>query len=146
MIKTKKDAFAKYGIVQDNERWSWSGINTDITPPIDPNLALPLCVMTIWTDQRKFDKEKRQYEWSIFNAENEIWRDSLGNKKRIEHIKFCLDKLDGKFKAIFVEPINSGIYDETRSIKKITVNHKISFKITEFDEKTGECSAIGKMD
>ena len=91
-MKRKKDAFAKYGIVQDNERWSWSGINTDITPPIDPNLELPLCVMTIWTDQRKFDKEKRQYEWSIFNAENGIWKDSLGNKKRIEHIKFCLDK------------------------------------------------------
>ena len=57
-MKRKKDAFAKYGIVQDNERWSWSGINTDITPPIDPNLELPLCVMTIWTDQRKFNKEK----------------------------------------------------------------------------------------
>ena len=54
--------------------------------------------------------------------------------------------MSGKFKAIFVEPISPGIYDETRSIKKITVNHKISFKITEFDEETGECSAIGKLD
>ncbi len=146
MIKTKKDAFASYGIVQDNERWSWSGINTDNIPPINPDLDLPLCVMTIWTDQRKFDKEKRQYEWSTFNAENEIWRDSFGNKKRIEHIKFCLKNMDGKFKAIFVEPINPGVYDETRAIKKITVNHKITFEIIDFNKDTGECSAIGKIE
>ena len=60
-MKTKKDAFAKYGIVQDNERWSWSGINTDKIPTIDPNIELPLCVMTIWTDQRKFNNAKFRF-------------------------------------------------------------------------------------
>ena len=48
--------------------------------------------------------------------------------------------------GIFVEPINPGVYDETRAIKKITVNHKITFEITDFNKDTGECSAIGKIE
>ena len=137
MTINKKEAFAKFGIKQKNEVWSWSGINRDAPIPISQNLEAPICVLTIWNDQYDY----KAGIWSIFNCNNEIWKDSNGNKARIEDIKYCLSELNGEFKAIFIEPVQRGIYDETRQIKKISINDKLWFRITRFDEETGECEA-----
>ena len=140
-MKNKKEAFAAFGITQDNEVWSWSGINLDKSAPIDSNLSSPLVVLTIWTDQKYFDKIKKIHIWSTFGKNNKKWINDNGNVKRKEHIRFCIDNLDSEFQAIFIEPINKGVYDETRKIKKMSINTKLWFRITEFDEETGECSA-----
>ena len=137
MTINKKEAFAKFGIKQKNEVWSWSGINKDAPIPINKNLQAPICVLTIWNDQYDY----KAGIWSIFNCNNEIWKDSNGNKARIEDIKYCLSELNGEIKAIFIEPVKRGIYDETREIRKISINDKLWFRITRFDEETGECEA-----
>jgi len=137
MTMNKKEAFAKFGIKQKNEVWSWSGINKDAAIPISQNLKAPICVLTIWNDQYDY----MAGIWSIFDCNNEIWKDSNGNKARIEDIKYCLSELNGEFKAIFIEPVKRGVYDETREIKKISINDKLWFRITRFDEETGECEA-----
>ena len=137
MTINKKEAFAKFGIKQKNEVWSWSGINRDAPIPISQNLEAPICVLTIWNDQYDY----KAGIWSIFNCNNEIWKDSNGNKARIEDIKYCLSELNGEFKAIFIEPVKRGTYDETREIKKISINDMLWFRITRFDEETGECEA-----
>ncbi len=141
-MKNKKEAFANFGIKQDNEVWSWSGINLDKPIPIDSSLLAPLVVLTIWTDQKVFDKITRAHKWNTFNKNNEIWKNKVGNVKRKEHITFCINNLDSEFQAIFIEPINKGIYDETRKIKSISINTKLWFKITKFDSETGECEAV----
>ena len=137
MTKNKKDAFAKFGIKQKNESWSWSGINKDKPVPINQNLIAPLCVLTIWLDQ--YDHVSGV--WSIFNCNNEVWKDKNGNRYRIQDIKYCLDEVNGEFQAIFIDPVNRGVYDEKRKIKNISINEKLWFKITRFDEETGECEA-----
>ena len=127
----KKQAFKYFGIIQKNEVWSWSGISDD----------RGLVALTIWTDQCKWIKEERKYVTSIFNMNNEIWKDLPGNQERIEIIKYSLNNLDGKFRAIFITPMKKGIFDETREIKSVKPYDKCFFKFTDFNETTGEYAA-----
>lgn len=130
----KKAAFGYFGIVQKNEVWSWSGIKEDES----------LVAMTIWTDQFKCIEENDSLFWSTYDQNNSEWIDSFGNKERIDIIKKCRQKLDGKFRPIFVEPLNPGVNDETRVITSThTPNDDYWFKIVQFNEETGECAAIG---
>ena len=130
----KKEAFKYFGIIQNNERWSWSGISED-----GKTVAL-----TIWTDQSKYQNGKWHY--SNFNKNNEIWINSPGNKDRIKHIEYCIKNLDSKFRVIWVHPKKKGVFDETRDIKQINPLEKGFFKITRFDEITGEFEAESTSD
>ena len=48
------------------------------------------------------------------------------------------------FRPIFVEPTNPNINNETREIAKThKPDDKCWFKIVQFNENTGECSAVG---
>ena len=124
----KKEAFKYFGVVQKNERWSWAGL----TPNRD------LAALTIWSDQKKFNKLTKTYQTSTFNQNNEIWIDELGNKERIEIIQFCIDNLGCKFRAIFAIPKNPGITNETRDWKRGNPYDKQWFKLTKFNRLTGE--------
>ena len=127
-IKTKKEGFAYFGIKQTNERWSWSGVSED-----GKTVAL-----TIWTDQKSYNKDNKSYTTSTFNCNNALWKDDQGNKGRIDHIKHCKAELNGKFRAIFVTPKDPGVIDVKREIVGIKPMGNIWFQITEFDEETGE--------
>tara|TARA_B110000967_G_C18491082_1_gene366828 strand:+ start:152 stop:571 length:420 start_codon:yes stop_codon:yes gene_type:complete len=127
----KKQAFAYFGISQKNEVWSWSGISDN-----QETVAL-----TIWIDQCDWIKKDRKYVTSIFNKNNELWRDLPGNKERIEIIKYCINNLGSRFRAIFITPVKKGVFDETREIKSVRPYDKCFFKILEFNEITGEYTA-----
>ena len=126
----KKKAFATFDVTQKNERWSWAGMTDDES----------LVVLTIWTDQSTWDKENKTHTTSTFNQNNEIWKDEHGNKERIEIIKHCINKLDSKFRVIFMVPKKPGVIEETRECKDARP-HPAWFKITKFDEETGEFSS-----
>ena len=128
----KKEAFLKFGIKQKNERWSWAGISDDKS----------LVVLTIWTDQREWHQETKTFSTSTFNCRNEVWRDSKGNIERIEIIQYCIDKLDGKFRVIFMTPKDENIFDGKREYIKAVPFMKAWFKIMEFNQQTGEFSSI----
>ena len=126
----KKKAFATFGVTQKNERWSWAGMNDDES----------LVVLTIWQDQAPWDKENKILTTSTFNQNNEIWKDSLGNLERIDIIKHGINNLDGKFRAIIMVPKKPGVIEETREYEDARP-HPAWFKITKFDEETGEFSS-----
>ena len=127
----KKESFAYFGIKQKNEVWSWSGVSEDKST----------VALTLWIDQCNWDKVNRNQVTSTFNKNNELWKDLPGNKDRILHIKYCIEHLDGIFRAIFIEPVKRGVFDETRKIKRVWPEKKYSFKILQFNEITGEYSA-----
>lgn len=56
---------------------------------------------------------------------------------------FGIDNLNREFRSIFVEPEQPGIIDVTREARKhyVIKDRDIWYKITKFDEKTGECEA-----
>jgi len=125
---TKKDAFSYFGVTQRCERRSWSGR----TPDDD------LVVLTIWTDQKKFNPETKSYVTSVFNMQNEIWKDAVGNKWRVDDINHCIENHNGKFRVIWVQPENINVFDETRQCRDARPFDKLWFEITKFDSQTGE--------
>ena len=134
----KKMAFEFFGVKQKNNIWSWSGINYDKS----------LVVMTIWTDQRVFIQENDTYIWSLYNRNNQIWKDKAGNKERIQNIKFSYENLNAKFRAIFITPKHKNNTNITREIiaGEIAPCTSHMFKFVDFNEETGECIAVGYRD
>ena len=124
----KKEAFAKFSVTQVNERWSWSGISED-------GLTL---VLTLWSDQYRFNKESRIYEWSTFGRDIDSWIDDAGNAHRIRDISYAIEKLEGRFRAIRVDPDTSSL--PNRTIKKVSPILNLEWEITDFDPNTGECA------
>ena len=100
MKMNKKEAFAHFGIKQKNERWSWAGITDDNS----------LVALTIWTDQREYKKGGR-FTTSTFNANNEIWKDHLGNQERIQIIQYCINHLDSRFRVIWCVPEDPNVFE-----------------------------------
>ena len=132
----KKDAFAKFGVIQLNERWSWSGVSDD-----QKTLAL-----TLWTDQYHFDKETKIHHWSTFNCDNERWIHDHGNAHRIRDIQFALEHLEGRFRGIAVKPDLSLLPERVIQAGSATplLNHE--WEITDFDPATGECAGTSFPD
>ena len=128
MSTTKKDAFAQFDVIQKNERWSWSGISQD-----EQTL-----VLTIWSDQYQWNKGSRIFEWSTFGCDNERWRHDVGNTHRIADIQYALTHLEGRFRAIKVEPDQNQLPE--RVITKVTPITHLEWHITDFDADTGECA------
>ena len=139
---TKADCFKYFGIVAKNPVWSWAGLNESGDNRKDKGEGA-VAALTLWTDQVVWSKEKRCNVWSIYNKKNEIWIDSNGNNERIEIIKFCIKNLNSEFRPIFVVPKKLGVFDETRDIERqyIKKEQDMWFKITCFNEATGECEA-----
>ena len=134
----KKMAFEFFGVKQKNNIWSWSGINYDKS----------LVVMTIWTDQRVFIQENDTYIWSLYNKNNQVWKDKAGNKERIDNIKFSYENNNAKFRAIFITPKDKNNNEITREIiaGEIAPCTSHIFKFVDFNEQTGECIAVGYRD
>ena len=55
-------------------------------------------------------------------------------------IKFCIKNLHSEFRPVFVEPKKLGVIDDIREAKRhyIKKDRDFWYKITKFDEKTGE--------
>ena len=142
----KIDCFRYFGIEVTNIRWSWAGLNESGLNRRDTGEGA-VAALTIWTDQISWDKEKKCSVWSTYNKNNELWKDDYGNKERIEIIKYCIENLKSEFRPIFVDPYKPGIFDETREAKKhyIKRDKNIWFRISNFDQKTGECEAHSFM-
>jgi hypothetical protein len=128
IFMNKKEAFAKFGVTQKNERWSWSGISRDGGT----------LVLTLWSDQYIYDKELKVNKWSNFGCDNERWVADTGNSQRIKDISYCLENLDGKFRAIRVVPDFAKLPD--RVIDTVNPILHLEWHLTDFNADTGECS------
>ena len=126
----KKEAFAAFGVVQVNERWSWSGISSD----------RKTLVLTLWSDQYQFDKKTKKNEWSTFGCDNEKWIDDAGNSHRIRDISYAVENLDGRFRGIRVVPEGKQLPE--RVISSVNPIMHLEWQITDFDPHTGECSGF----
>jgi hypothetical protein len=138
----KIDCFRYFGITLKNIRWSWAGLNVSGASRKD-NGDGPVVALTVWTDQVSFNKEKKLSVWSTFNKNNKLWKNDKGNIERIQIIKFCIKNLQSEFRPVFVEPKKPGVIDDTREAKRhyIKKDRDFWYKITKFDEETGECEA-----
>jgi len=125
----KKECFQYFKTQPKNERWGWSGISE----------KGDTVAVTVWKDQLDGFKEKKPF-WNTFslphNQRNELWKDQLGNKARIEHLLFSLKNLNGMVRVIITEAEKEDSFP--RKIKRCYPLCNHWYKIKKLNENTGE--------
>ena len=113
---TQKDAFNFFKVKKGSwSRGPWSSLSNNGD----------LLILTIWTDQRDY-----------------LQKYNNNNKKRIEHIKFCIKNLESKFRVVFVTPKEKNIFNGPRTAINWNAYDKAWFEITDFDDVTGEFKSM----
>lgn len=124
---TKTEAFAYFNVELENVRWSWSGLSKD-----GDVLALVL-----WQDALKgTNGELRYRDDEELDAE---WRERIGAKRRIEHLKHAVTHLDGRFHAVIAKAVDTTA--DPRKIEKCFPQQDTAWQIDSFDENTGAFTA-----
>ncbi len=124
---SKTEAFGHFGVQLENVRWSWSGISSD-----GKTVALVL-----WQDVVKGRSgELRYHDNEDLEAE---WRQRTGAKRRIEHIKYAVDRLPGRFRAVIAKAVDTTA--DPRQIEKCFPQENVIWEIDFFDETTGAFTA-----
>ena len=123
----KVAAFASYHVTLTNEVWSWSGL----TPQGE-------IVLSLWKEE--FNFHDRPPTYSNYNDPDSMkWKDSLGNRERIEHLKIVRDKRGGIFRVVISSAVN--FRDYPRKINEAYPKPNMTMRLVEFDEDTGQFKA-----
>ena len=124
---TKTEAFAHFGVVLENVRWSWSGVSKDGST----------VVLVLWQDGIEGRNGDLRYaDEDDLGAE---WRQRIGAKRRSEHLKQAVDQLGGKFRAVIAKAVDTEA--NPRQIEKCFPQQGAEWQIDHFDESTGAFAA-----
>lgn len=129
---TKKEAFAYFGAIQKNERWSWAAA----TPGRDK------VVITIWKHELQGKGKEQHYDTrELAHVQPEDWQDQAGNIERIELLKHAKNNLDGLLYVVLCDAVVENVHPhEIRNVypwKSDSLgDHRM--KLTFFDENTGD--------
>ena len=121
-MATKTEAFARYGVVLTNVRWSWSGIA--------PNGE---AVLGLW--QNEFNYKSRPISYQPNPATNQTWRDRLGNRERIAHLKHAQRNSGGRFRVVIMKAVD--ILADPREVEEAFARENMIMQLVELDETTG---------
>lgn len=124
----KISAFARYGVKLRNDRWSWSGRTAN-----DEKVVLQL-----WNDHFDWDSDPISYS-DFDDPRLPIWRHRLGNRYRIEDIKWAEDNCDGKFYVVLAT--SKTPETNTRETVKACARPDLLMKVVRFNKETGELFA-----
>lgn len=123
----KTEAFGHFGVPLENARWSWSGVSED-----GATVALVL-----WQDGIKGKGGQLTYrDDEELEAE---WRNRIGARRRIEHLKHSVEHLGGKFRAVIAKAVDPEA--DPRQIEKCFPQEGLWWKIETFDPSTGAFKA-----
>jgi hypothetical protein len=126
---TRTEAFAEYGAKGKNARWSWSARNEDEK----------IIVLTLWQNELIRDGKNLAY-YSKARKDAVEWSNKLGNKERLENLKWCMENCDGRFRVVIA--IAKDDKAVPRSIKECFPKKELIMRITDLNEETGEFQAI----
>lgn len=125
----KAEAFSHFGVSAKNERWSWSARSADGKT----------VVVTFWKD--RLDYTSRPIGYSTFGLDTlPDWIDSLGNRERIENLKWALANCDGVMRVVITEAVD--VTASPRRIARAYPQERLLIKLVELNEITGEFSAV----
>ena len=123
----KTEAFDHFGVELENVRWSWSGVSTN-----GETVAVVL-----WQDAVKtVDGQPRYHDDDDLDAE---WRQRIGAKRRIEHLKHAMEHLGGRFRAVIAKAVDTKA--DPRQIEKCFPQQGVFWQLDSFDESTGAFTA-----
>lgn len=127
----KKQAFATFGLTQTNERWSWSAKSDD-----GGHVAT-----TVWADQINKNQNATLFVDTFnlpYNQRNDLWRNALGNRERIQHLSHARDHLNGLVSVLMVHAVDPNAYPRQVKANSIEPITGVVFKVVELDDITGE--------
>ena len=131
MKKTKKSEFWVYKTRQTNERWGWCAISDDKS----------VVAVTVWQDLIGYNENKEPY-YDGFDDHHEntihLWGNQVGNEDRKKHLQHAIDELDGYVRVLIT--VAEDVEAHPREIKDVYHWNDFWFKITKFDENTGQFS------
>ncbi len=125
---TKTKAFASFGTVCKNHRWSWSGRSGD-----GKTVAL-----TFWTDGF-VDFRARPIIYQDVGWTDPATVNRPGNRERMENIQWALDNLGGLVRVVVAKAKDPLM--EPREIDECYPQPNLIMRIASFDDRTGEWSA-----
>lgn len=125
---TKTEAFAEYGTVCGNTRWSWSGRSPD-----GQTVAL-----TFWTDGFE-DFKARPIVYDDTGWNDTAVASRLGNHERMENIRWTREHLGGVVRVVMARA--KDVNAQPREIDECWPNPNLIMRIIDFDEDTGEWRA-----
>lgn len=124
---SKTEAFEHFGAQLENVRWSWSGVSEDGQT----------VVLVLWQDGVKGKGgELRYHDDEDLDA---AWRQRIGAKRRIEHLKHAIENLGGRFRAVIAKAVDTTA--DPRQIEKCFPQQNAFWQIDSFDEATGAFTA-----
>ena len=127
----KKQAFAIFGLIQTNERWSWSAKSHD-----GKTVSI-----TVWADQINKNPDIVMFVDTFnlpHNQRNELWRDAKGNRERIKHLSHARKHLDGLVRVLMVHAVDAGAYPRQVKANSVEPITNCFFRVVELNERTGE--------
>jgi hypothetical protein len=125
----KAEAFSHFGVSAKNDRWSWSARSADGKT----------VVVTFWKD--RFDYKTNPVSYSTFGLDTlPDWIDSLGNRERIENLKWARANCDGILRVVITEAID--VRASPRQIANAYPQERLLMKLVALNEATGEFSAV----
>jgi hypothetical protein len=122
-------AFAHFGAIPKNPRWSWSARSKDGNT----------VVINLWKDRFSYHKGRAEYDE---RAHGDIaqWMNRPGNRERLENLIWARDHCDGLFRVniAIAEDINAS----PRKIIDVFPQDKLCMRVTDLDEQTGAFRAV----
>ncbi|CAA6603793.1 conserved hypothetical protein [Rhodospirillaceae bacterium LM-1] len=125
-VWTLKSCFEHFGAKQKNQRWSWSGRSDDGA----------IVVVTLWKDILKVSNGVAEYD--AFGHDAEKWIDKVGNRERLDNLKWALSHCDGIFRGIIT--VARDTETRPREIQEC-FPYQARMKIHALNEATGEFKA-----
>jgi hypothetical protein len=123
------ESFAHFGATGKNRRWSWSAKSADGKT----------VVMALWKDG--FDYSSQPIAYDTINRKNlPAWISRAGNRERLEYLMWARVHCNGIFKVVVV--VAKDEKAEPRKIAECFPQDKMTMKITDLNELTGEFRAV----
>ncbi|MER8743126.1 hypothetical protein NKH54_08570 [Mesorhizobium sp. M1004] len=132
MPKGLRESFACYGAVPINPVWSWSARTSDKSA----------VVVTLWQD--RLFRQGGQLFYDDVAIDTKDWSPRLGNKERLENLRWARDNCDGRFRAIIriARDVNA---QPRKGRRESYVQPNLWMTLTYLDETTGEFRAAGPV-
>jgi hypothetical protein len=124
----KNEAFEHLGATAKHSRKSWSARSADGKT----------VVVTLWRDGIDYGAKPIVYD-TYNRADLHLWKDTFGNRERIENLIWAKAHCDGKFRVVITVAKDVTAYP--REIEECYPKDDWVMKITGLDELTGEFRA-----
>lgn len=126
---TKTEAFAYFGAILTNVRWSWSARTPDGK----------MVILALWSDRFSRRKNPVEYE-EVLGDRSPVWIARPGNRERSANLIWARDHCAGVFRVVMARAKDTSA--EPREIDDCFPKDDLFMRMTYLNEATGQFGAM----